>query len=480
MKIARLGLIFVAACVVGVLLMRAQPPTLCTLVNLSACPTSGGPPSYAGPPTYQTFLTGIASSMASALSYSAGLPQPRTILSAQLVPASVSFITSDPHTCPTSGTCVYDNTAVILGYDVSLQAASPSGSGLKSIDLNIWMGPIMESSQYTSLCASTGTCFTPSGSIATWYTANLTLYDSLISQIQTTYSGSKLRLHPMFSGDVVTVCGITFGSPTLSQLENCTGPVEAALAKRYHVDEMTLMHEPCGVMSLVLGTSPSCALSVSDYDALVTYLAGVVRPNSTYGSIKLGSGNLTSGESSYVTGCYTVLNAVNDYCAQDIYPTSNTSVYYSGILSGVATTAAAVHAATFQSGGPGEYDADESAFFRWEPSGGSEATSYAGCGWVGFLSDGQTERWFQDVPGTFGRAIRAATWSLFDSEPLIFVTSDSANSRCSNGADGYLPNVMTAAASSLISQHGLAYGRVALGWQTSMQGTAKMSPGKIQ
>ena len=91
---------------------------------------------YAGPPTLRVFVSGLSAALPAARSAVAGSPQPRMSYSAQVVPASTTFMTYDPHTCPVSGTCQFNNSTVIDYFIDSLAAPPPAGAGLASLDFN--------------------------------------------------------------------------------------------------------------------------------------------------------------------------------------------------------------------------------------------------------------------------------------------------------------------------------------------------------
>src|ERR1017187_9430766 len=112
--------------------MMAQ---VCTIIAPGNCPTIGTP--QAGPPTLQSFVSGAAAALAASSATVAGMPQPRMIFSGQVAPASTTFMTFDPMTCPNSGTCNFNNVSVVEKYIDSLTQRPPSGVGMTSLDINI-------------------------------------------------------------------------------------------------------------------------------------------------------------------------------------------------------------------------------------------------------------------------------------------------------------------------------------------------------
>lgn len=470
---------------------------ICTQANViatpSICPNTGF---EAGPPTLRAFVTGAATMFPSVSAIAAPQPQPQIVHSANIVAGNDTFISSDPRTCPNTGTCIYNNPAVLEAYADSMLKPlcknlgdTNCGLGLKSLDMNMWYGPIFESSQYAAVCASLGTCFTPTGSLVGWYQHTLTnTYDAFFSYVNTNYPGTLIRLAPMPTGDVVLLCGITEGAPTEAQIQNCLEPAAAAIVARWHVDYLTPVHEPCGQLSLVLGTS-GCAITVSDWNTLMEAMIPAARANSQNAGIKLGPG-LTVEEDgglpytcpsagNYICACYHSTGNVADYCGMDVYPQDgNSAGYYTGQLSRNQTQISAITAATCQSGGPCEAWWNEFSFLRWGPtSGAGEGGTYWGCGYVEWLQDGTNSNYIQVVNQKWSPTTGLTGQSIYPSASFMFITTDAANTHC-DGTDGYLPLAMAHAGQ--VTQTGLEYGRMAAGQAATVQGAAKIQGGKIQ
>lgn len=411
------------------------------------------------------------------------------ILSAQVVPASQAYMTSDPMTCPNSGTCFYNNPAVIQGYIDSLTNPLPGGAGLTSVDVNVWLGPLFESSQYlaggSNYCGTYGACYAPSTSSpnnAGWYTRSLATYDTMFAYAHAKHLG--IRIAPTPTPDVLSTCGITqgYGNFTELQIEACLIPLYAAVAARYWIDDFTVIHEVCGIWKMELNTSPNCALSVADTDAFIRNAASAVRAASLNPDIQIGAGAMVSDAGGVPYSCTnpgnywcdwtTVLMPANvlDFGGLDVYPDASapTSQYYSKTLPMYAAMAAQV---------PSDKRlwANESGALRWTPlqSGLGEGGTYWGCGYAEWLTDGTFPAWLSSVVASWAPANRFHGWSLFPTEPLIFVTADPNNTHCSPESDGYDPLVMANAGG--VSPGGLMYGAIALGRSAALEGKASIT-----
>lgn len=459
----------------------AQP---CSITNTVNCPQTG---IYAGSPTLPEFLNGAYSSFMGLEAYGATLPQAPVTLSAQLTGLSATYISGDPRTCPFTGSCIYNNLANEEAYIRSLLNPYPAGVGLKSVDINIWMGPFMEASQYPAACAALGYCGNPG--YPAWYTNSLALYDQVIPYIQS--FGAQVRLAPVPTPDVLAACGIARypGVYTEAQVEACLKPLEVVMVERYHVDFMSVVHEVCGVLQLQFNT-PGCAFSTADSVTLAANLAKAVRANSSYGGIKIGAGAAlgddmgdypahncaTPGPTS--VWCAWVnspqFQAAIDYMSVHVYPNENglaseSSGYWSGYPSGVMES----YSAMLSQIPAGKIrNADEGSGLRWG-NGTGDAATILGCGSMEWLEDGSFAMWAQAVPGAWARSQGLGEFSLFNSEALVYLTSDLNNNRCANNSDNYDPLVYGTYAGQ-VSAEGLIYGQ--LGLSTSAQAKPMAKP----
>jgi hypothetical protein len=451
----------------------------CTILTPSNCGTTGA---LAGPPTLQTFVTGLSTSLPTALRNVAASPQPRILYSAQIIPASASFMTSDPHSCPNSGTCLFNNTTVIDNFIDTLLAAPPNGVGLKSIDMNLWVSPLFQSAQYAANCAAYGVCYTPPSFYNDWFTHGLATYDAVFAHIASSWPGVKVRLSPMFSGDTTITCGIAqgVGNFTELQLEQCAAPLWAAMAARWHVDDLTVSHEPCGVFSVVLGTSPSCVTSVADMDTFIQHTAAAVRAASQNLSIRIGAGALIGDSSgacpssqNFWCDWYTNLMPANvlDFGGIDMYPGVGASANYNNTL---ATYSAMVQHVT----SIGKVVvANEASAMRWSnPAGpGGEPNTYWGCAASEWMTDGTFTAWARAIPGAWAPANGLQLYSIFPIEPLLMTTTDTNDNHCVAG-DPYEVLLSEALASGpVLSPLGTLYAAKAAGWNTSLQGNAHLT-----
>ncbi len=474
----------------------------CTIYNTAGCPSTGTigttAYTYAGPPSLPVFLNGALSSLTGIHAFTAGKAQPAVTLSVQLTGMSASYPSSESMTCPGAGnpTCVYNNAANEEAVLDSLLKPYPTGVGLKSIDMNTWLGPFFTASQYAAACAAYGggSCTPAYGGRQTWYAASLATYDAVIAYIQATYPGVVVRMAPIATSDVLAVCGITTGAGnfTEAQLQNCVAPLEAAVAARYHVDFMSVVHEICGAMSLYLGTG-GCSLSSADAVTFATSLATAVRASSSYAGIKIGVGAIlgddagdntphvcASGNPSGTTPwCAWVaslgLQAAIDYMAVHVYANENgaaseTSNYWNGTPTGLLES----YGAMLSQIPAGKIrNVDESSQFRWG-NGQGDAATYLGCGSTEWLRDGSFAMWAEAVAGTWARSMQLGEFSLWNMEGLIYLTNDPTNNRCANGADTYDATVYQSKGGQ-VSAEGLIYGRIAKGWSAALQGKAHLT-----
>jgi hypothetical protein len=477
--------LFVFTLVVDSVLALPAVAQTCTLLNTSGCGTTGV---YAGPPALQSFVSGASASLPGILAGVAGAAQPRMIYSGEIVAASESFMVYDPRTCPNSGTCVYNNPTVIDNWIDSLVDPPPNGLGLNSVDLNLWPGPLLQSVEYNpgsviagglNYCETYGVCY--GGGLdknAAWHANGLANYDQMFAHLATKI-GVTVRIAPMFTRDVMAACGIQPNNFTELQIEQCAIPLWAAMVQRWHVDDATVMHEPCGVLAGVLETSPNCALGVSDIDTFIQHAASAVRAASQNPGIRIGAGALSDeatggcpGIQNYWCDWYTNLSGVLDFFALDIYPdTAIGSSAYGTHLAAYPPLIAPVLAL----GKP--VVVNESSALRWSPqaAGLGEAGTYWGCGASEWFTDGTWQAWARAVPGAWAAANGLSIYSIFPTEPMMLFSSDPANNHCVTG-DGYESNLSAALSNgSLVSPAGRAYAVLAAGWNVSLQGNAHLT-----
>lgn len=490
----------------------------CTVLQQSGCPTTGAPSGwtgsanpYAGPPTLKYFVTDASQVLASAGNSGATRPQARIVLTAQLTPAGQTYMLADPESCGGSGNlgppaCYFNQIgsapdaqspyagppAGILGYLYRLKAPPPAGVGLTEIDVNAWMGPLLVSSQYASLCGAncsapagwTGNCSTAT-STAGWYCRGLATYDALFAYA--TQAGVKLNWEPEYTGDFLFspgACGIPRGMSgsgynyTERQVENCLAPIVAAAVSRWPIHHMSVLHEPCGATALVFNTGSSCFLSVGDTDTLIAALSAAARANRSNSQMLVGAGAAYAdiGAAPYAcpaSGNYwcdwvTNLAGSLDYYAVHTYPAPSVSDYSIATLSVYSAMCGAVPNGRICL-------SDESSPLRFGGSGG-EGNTIFGCGFEEWLTDGSFALWVDSVPSQWAPANGFRQWALFPSAPLLFTSSDPNNTHCSQSNDTYPQAAMNGLpASAGVTGEGLAYGAAAAGWTASLQGTARLT-----
>jgi len=472
----------------------------CTIHTPTSCGTTGV---WAGPPTLESSLAGAASSLPAAGLSVTTLPQPRMVLSANLVPAGRSYMTSDPNTCggtSPSGICYYNVTGAyastsnggfgILGYLYSLTAPKPFGAGLGAVDINIWLGPFFTASQWAAACASYGggSCSPSIGSAnSSWYTNSLATYDALFAKLSAL--GLKVRLAPEISADVRAACGIGSGAGnfTETQVQNCLAPLEATLAARYSavpyspgtIEGISVLHEPCGVSALAFGTGSSCFLSVVGVDTLIAYISAAVKASSLNTKLKTGAGAVTSdlGGTLYTCPnpnnywCDWVTNLTGSLDYYSVHTYAGTATPWSGFDNTLAIYAAMAAAVPSVK----QVIADESGPLEYAPLTGGlgEGGAYVGCGYKEWSTDGTFSAWVRWVVGNWAPANRLSRWTLFPSEPIVKWTTDINNTHCYPSSDNYDPWLSQYYGS--VTPEGLQYGVVAAGWNTSLQGSAHLT-----
>jgi len=468
----------------GILLLVALPclGQTCTILEPSNCPTTGV---FAGPPTLEDFVTGLSTSLPTARWNVAAAAQPRILYSGQVVPASQTFMINDPHTCPTSGTCQYNNPTVIENFIASLLMPPPQGAGLKSLDFNVWISPLFASQQYVSVCATYGACMTPTSSNASWFARGLSTYDAVFAYVAANWPGVRIRLAPMFSGDATNTCNIQQNAFTELQVEQCAVPLWAAMVARWHVDDMTVSHEPCGVFQLELGTETGdpngCVMTVADMGTFIRHAATAVRAMSQNPNVRVGAGGLISdasgecpGPANFWCDWYTNLMPANvlDFAGIDLYPaTSVPAANYNSTLSLYQAMAQDVLSAGKS------VVANESSAMRWsDPSGpGGEENTYWGCAASEWMTDGTFMAWARAIPGAWAPANGLTIHSVMLIEPLLMTTTDPNNNHCvaGTGFEVLLSNALMN--SPVLSPMGSLYGVMAEGWNTSLQGKAHLT-----
>jgi hypothetical protein len=434
----------------------------------------------------------VASALPTVLAGVANVPQPRLLWSGQVVAANPSFMGNDPTSCPTAGfpTCQYNNATVLNNWVDSLVDAPPQGLGLKNLDINVWVTPLFTSRQYNAngnngissggmnYCGTYGSCYAVTGNTGgvsnqAWYYRSLGTLDAMFAHIAA--KGVRVRLAPMFDSTTLAVCGIGTGRGnfTESQLEQCGLPLWAAMAQRWHIDDFTLIHEPCGIMATVMGTT-GCALSVSDVDTFILHAASAVRATQSQGTgIRTGAGALIAeATAGYWADWYTNLLGSLDFFGWDIYPdtaasSSSYGAHLASYLPYIASALALGKAVVV----------NESSGFRWAPlaSGEGEAGTYWGCASWEWYQDGSKAWWVNAVPGAWAAANGISIFSVFPTEDLMLLTTSQTDNHCTS-SDAYMTSLGAALNSGTsISPQGIQYAAMAAGWNTSLQGNAHLT-----
>ncbi len=471
----KLRLIALACMVGGIGPLRAQ---VCTIQNEAVCGTSG---TLAGPPTLQNFVQTVGSSMLAGTAGVAGSAQPRMVWSAQLKPASQLYMLNDPRTCggpsPT-GTCNFNNISAIEAYATSLTATPPHGVGLKELDINIWLGPFFEASQWAAACASYGggSCSPAiNNSTAGWYARSLATYDAVFAWLAA--HNIKVDVAPVITPDVAAACGVVAPGYTEAQLQNCLAPLVAVVAGRYSINNFSVAHEPCGSMPLELGVTSGCVLSVADMRTLLAALSAAVRATRLNAAMLVGAGAAQQDVGGGPYSCANVnywcdwvtnLTASLDYYSVHAYPGGDDLplTLYGAMAAAVPSNRIVV--------------ADESSALRWGQVAGQgtgEGATIWGCGDMEWVTDGTFAAWARAIPGAWAPAHNIRRWSLFTSDLFIRSTVDHSNNHCTLGSDNY--DYWLTSYYGQVSPSGLMYAALAAGWSEALQGNAHTSGGPV-
>ena len=470
----------------------------CTVLNYSACPTTG---LYAGPPTLQSFVQGASQVLPAAGNAVSGSAQPRMIVTAQLVPAGESYMTADPMTCggnSPGGTCYFNvigdapnyhggAPSGIIGYLYRLSAQPPNGVGLSQVDVNMWMGPLFKASQWNAACAAYGggSCSPTIGSTySTWYLNGLATYDAMFAYAAN--AGVLINIAPELTSDVLMACGITkgLGNYTEAQMQNCLAPLIAAATARWNINHVSVLHEPCGVMSLIMNTGTACFLGVTDVDTMIAALSVAARWGSPGTLTRQNPSMLVGaaatigdvgalpyacpGANNYWCDWTTNLSGSLDYYALHAYPFQNVNNYTSKALVDYAAMGASVPANR-------QWLSDESSPLRFAPAGGgSEGSTYLGCGASEWQTDGTFAWWAENIVGKWAPAAGLKSWSLFPSMPLLYVSSDPNNTHCSQSSDTY-PQLAMQHLGDGLTKEGIVFSQVAHGGTAALEGAAQLT-----
>lgn len=241
----------------------------CTLFNQTTCATvySGTPN-----PSLGTFLADVEASFQAINTAVASMPQPKIALTAQLLPASGSWLSTG---VPAFG-------PAINGYMDLLK----NGAGVAIQDVNLWPSVLSSASQYSpgagnitvaSDCAGGVTIGTgasvPAGTSHSTRCMALTYYDSMFSHAAA--NGITLRVGFFPAGDTITTCGLTPapGTITESQYEQCLIPFIKAAMSRWTtaITAAQVFEEPLAAMAAVQ------VFSVADVATFIQHSSAAIK-----------------------------------------------------------------------------------------------------------------------------------------------------------------------------------------------------------
>lgn len=419
-------------------------------------------------PTLTTFETNLHAAYVTASAH-VGVPAPKIPMGIQEVPLSVSYFETNGACNPSlsagsAGACVYDNPTAPIAYFNALNRA-----GLSTVDINIVLSPLAASSQYTAYCAanpSTTNCFSASAA----ETKALANVDSTVSTIVA--AGKSIAFAPTLDGPAALACGLT-SSSTLAQIQACYLPLVVALAERYSMIRLTLVHEFTGVAALTFLQT----LTPSQAATLITALGQAVF--AVEPSIPLGVGFI-GGENNYATAIGAVAATADlSFGGEDIYGGNCDVTQYPNVLNAYLTIKATLVAAGLYVG------INESARPRWCAIGGSanEPNAYQGAGDILWSSSStacpaigtgpctsEDDRWLLFF--TNWAAQHGFLWlSVWDGQPMIWYTAyDSTGASDNLQAGPYMGNLMNNLSGN--TETGTWHARLNVGWQAGFVGHA--------
>ncbi len=401
-------------------------------------------------PTLTQYKTGLASALASIRAQTAGLPQPKILLSGQHMLGVANWVDSGQSSCTPNVSCVWNNARVLNGYTDALVSA-----GVSAIDINMDVTPLSAASQYKGKLKSD--C--PSG----WDCQTLAVYDQMIAHALA--AGVKVRLAPTPTPVQVTACGLTSSSTELD-VENCFKPLYVAAAARWPgIDSLTLLHEiGAGIWSSSLPNT----MSVADVRTFIINCSAAVKAQQP--GIKIGAATDTmfpAGENPYYNDWIANAASSLDFFGVDLYPSTWDVTQYPS----TALTLAASQAAAAKRIGK-EVRINEANRPPWVPQNAQPTGSNAilGNDDMEWFNDGSDMEWL-DTMLPWAAANGFSSFSVYATSTFIWYTSDQS-----------MDNSQSPAFMTHLLQHlsettstGMAYKRFGQWWAASLQANARIT-----
>jgi hypothetical protein len=397
----------------------------CTLWNQSTCSSV-----YSGTanPSLSTFLADVESSFQAIDAGTAAMPQPKIILTAQILPASGAWLSTSVQSFGPS----------INGYMDLLK----TNAGVTTQDVNIWPSVLSSASQYSpgsgnitiaSDCAGGVTIGTgvsaPTGTSPAARCMALTYYDSMFSHAAA--SGITMRVGFFPSGDTIAACGLSPvpGTFTESQYEHCMIPLIKAAMSRWTtaVAAVQVFEEPlAGMASIQVFSVADVATFIHNSSAAAKTIAPGVLVGAA--ATQLDAAYWTDWTTGNVSGAGTP--AALDFLAIDLFSGScdqSGNQYYH-------------ETQWFQSkylgsnAGGKPVRVGQSDHPVWCPASGisEQGTAYLGAGDVIWQSSGMQTTW-QSTIVKWASAAGIQSFAMYCTIPLFNYTTNQANDNCSTG-----------------------------------------------
>ncbi len=372
-------------------------PGVCWVGNCGGADSvSSGCAPTGGPPTLQTYIAGMISSQQTMCSSIALSPQPQIAASGEVPWASPSFRSTDADGCYTpTNSCVFSTAAassasvgLITAYDQSVLAASDQFVDYNYNTLFAAAGP-----SYAAYCAVTTVCATPAAPNQNKWNLCVDAYNaalcSALANVSTTgwlqhvvSSGVQVRLSTAPLASTFTGCGLTIGSITVTQAENCINPLIQAeitylVANGVTPYEILAWHEPTGYTPLITGVT----FSEAQFTALVNSGCAAVHAATGGSGVRCGGG-FTASNPTYISNFTNNATADSQVLGLETYG-GGVSSGYAVIMAGLAS-----FCQSWLSTGPagGTCENTEGNPTVWVPTGdgGSEQFAINGCAWQGW------------------------------------------------------------------------------------------------
>jgi hypothetical protein len=402
----------------------------CTLWNQSTCSSLY---SFNANPSLATFLADVEASFQAIDAAVAAMPQPKIVVTAQILPASGAWISTAPQMFGPA----------INGYMDLLKTSA----GVTTQDVNLWPSVLSSAAQYApaagdiaipSDCGGSVTIGTgvsaPPGTSPNARCMALTYYDSMFGHAAA--NGITMRVGFFPNGDTIAACGLSPAPATFteSQYEHCMIPLIKAAMSRWTtaITAVQVFEEP------VAGMSSVQVFSVADVGTFIRNSSAAVKaivPGAFVGAAATGISYPPSLDTPYwddwANGTTTPASLdflVIDYFGGSCVQSGN--YYYSEAVwyaANFLSRAANIHGKPVRIG--------QSDHPVWCPAGGSSEQRYAylGAGDVIWQTSGMQTTW-QSTMIRWASAAGLQSFAMYCTLPLFNYTANQSQDNCSTGA----------------------------------------------